>query len=327
MKIFKTALVLTLIGIACGLLIGFSNSITAPIIEENARKAELKAYEALFPGLDEANKMTEVTLIGSIYEVLQVKDGGQVTGYLYKGKLTNSYGAVDQLVGIKANGEIAGVQFLNLDQTASMKPAIETNATYYKGKNVSSIDLTKLVVFSSGSNEYDTAAGSSYGSTAMRTIIRDAIQMFSGAAPVVLSPYESIFGEGAVNTVDNSFVATDKVTKKEEVKDASNNVIGYAYTLTSIKNTGTGSNLTEYIQDQDWGLSLLVGVDAEGKFLGVYILESDHTKNFIEKHLPYFESLVGTEVATYGDIDTISGASASLAHIQELLTALQGVLQ
>jgi Na+-translocating ferredoxin:NAD+ oxidoreductase RnfG subunit len=43
MKIFKTALVLTLIGIACGLLIGLSNMITAPIIEENARKAELKA--------------------------------------------------------------------------------------------------------------------------------------------------------------------------------------------------------------------------------------------------------------------------------------------
>lgn len=327
MKIFKTALVLTIIGIACGLLIGFSNSITAPIIAENERKAELKAYETLFPGLDEANKMTEVTLVGSIYEVLQVKDNNVVAGYLYKGKLTNSYGSVDQLVGIKTNGDIAGIQFLNLDQTASMKPAIETNSKYYAGKNISAIDLTKLVVFSSGANEYDTAAGSSFGSTSMRTILRDAIQMFSGSAPVEIDPYEEVFGAYATKANDDTFTATDKVTKKEVVRDASNNIIGYAYTLSSIKNTGTGSNLTEYIQDQDWNLTLLVGVDASGKFLGIYLVEYDHTKNFVEKHLPYFESLVGVSVASYGDVDTIAGASASLAHIEELLTALKGVIE
>lgn len=325
MKIFKTALVLTLIGIACGVLIGLSNQITAPIIAENERKAELKAYSALFPGLDEANKIT-VTLQGTIYEVLEVKDGGQTVGYIYKGRLTNSYGVIDQLVGIKKNGEITGIQFLNLDQTPSMKPAIETNASVFKGLNANDINLTNLIVFSSSANVYDTAAGSSFGSTTMRTILRDAINQFKNAGPVVEDPYQDIFGAYATKEDDSTFTATDKVTKREIIKDASNNVIGYAYTLTSVKNTGTGSNLTEYIQDQDWSLSLLVGVDAEDEFLGIEILSSQHTKNFIEMHLPYFESLKGVSVATYSSVDTISGASASLAHIQELLNALQGVL-
>jgi Na+-translocating ferredoxin:NAD+ oxidoreductase subunit G len=325
MKIFKTALVLTLIGIVCGILIGLSNQITAPIIAENERKAELKAYSALFPGLDEANKIT-VTLQGTIYEVLEVKDGGQTVGYIYKGRLTNSYGVIDQLVGIKKNGEITGIQFLNLDQTPSMKPAIETNALVFKGLNANDINLTNLVVFSSNANVYDTAAGSSFGSTTMRTILRDAINQFKNAGPVVVDPYQDIFGAYATKENDASFTATDKVTKREIIKDASNNVIGYAYTLTSIKNTGTGSNLTEYIKDQDWNLSLLVGVNASNQFLGIEILSSQHTKTFIEMHLPYFESLKGVSVATYNSVDTISGASASLAHIQELLNALQGVL-
>lgn len=325
MKIFKTALVLTLIGIACGLLIGLSNMITAPIIEENARKAELKAYAALFPGLDEATKL-DVELQGTIYEVLQVKDGGQVVGYLYKGRLTNSYGVIDQLVGIKSNGEIAGIQFLNLDQTPSMKPAIETNAAVFKGLNANNINLTNLIVFSSSANVYDTAAGSSFGSTTMRTILRDAINQFKNEGPVVADPYQDIFGPYASKENDSTFTATDKVTKREIIKDASNNILGYAYTLTSVKNTGTGSNLTEYIQDQDWSLTLLVGVDADDEFLGIEIISSQHTAFYIEKHLPYFESLKGQAVATYNTVDTIAGASASLAHIQELLNALQGVL-
>lgn len=325
MKIFKTALVLTLIGIACGLLIGLSNQITAPIIAENERKAELKAYAALFPGLDEANKL-DVELQGAIYEVLEVKDGGQTVGYLYKGKLTNSYGSIDQLVGIKTNGEITGVQFLNLDQTPSMKPAIETNAAVYKGLNANDINLTNLVVFSSSANVYDTTAGSSFGSTTMRTILRDAINQFKNEGPVVADPYQDIFGPYASKADDATFTATDKVTKREIIKDASDNVIGYAYTLTSVKNTGTGSNLTEYIQDQDWNLTLLVGVDAEDKFLGIELVSYQHTEFYISKHLPYFESLKGVAVATYDTVDTISGASASLAHIQELLNALQGVL-
>lgn len=325
MKIFKTALVLTLIGIACGILIGFSNQITAPIIAENERKAELKAYSALFPGLDEANKIT-VSLQGTIYEVLEVKDGGQTVGYIYKGKLTNSYGEIDQLVGIKSNGEITGIQFLNLDQTPSMKPAIETNALVFKNLNANDINLTNLIVFSSNANVYDTAAGSSFGSTTMRTILRDAILQFKNAGPIVVDLYQDIFGTYATKENDSAFVATDKVTKREIIKDASNNILGYAYTVTSVKNTGSGSNLTEYIQDQDWSLSLLVGVSADNKFVGIEILSSQHTKNYLEMHLPYFQSLEGVTVASYGSVDTIAGASASLAHIQELLNALQGVL-
>ena len=159
-----------------GLLIGLSNEITAPVIRENKAKAELQAYASLFPGLDSAEKIT-VELQGTIYEVREVKKGGSVTGYLYKGSQTNSYGIVDLLVGIDKDGVFTGIEFLNLDQTASMKPAIETNSLY-KGKNVTDLDLEDLVLFSSSSNPYDTATGSSFGSTTMRTIIRDAILVF-----------------------------------------------------------------------------------------------------------------------------------------------------
>lgn len=321
MKIFKTALVLTLIGIACGLLIGLSNEITAPVIAENKAKAELQAYASLFPGLDSAD-VIEVELQGTIYEAREVKKGGSVAGYLYKGSQTNSYGIVDLLVGIDKDGVFTGIEFLNLDQTASMKPAIETNSLYYKGKNVTDLDLEDLVLFSSGSNPYDTATGSSFGSTAMRTIIRDAILVFGGAEPVVTDPHQLIYGVEVTKTEEA--ITADKVTKKELIKDTNDVTLGYAYTVSSVKNTGTA---VEYNENQDWEMTLLVGLDENGVIVGIRVLDTDHSTGFYDRHNAYFTLLIGTNIQDYADVtNAITGASFSRGHILELLEALKGAL-
>ena len=321
MKIFKTALVLTLIGIACGLLIGLSNEITAPVIAENKAKAELQAYASLFPGLDSAD-VIEVELQGTIYEAREVKKGGSVAGYLYKGSQTNSYGIVDLLVGIDKDGVFTGIEFLNLDQTASMKPAIETNSLYYKGKNVTDLDLEDLVLFSSGSNPYDTATGSSFGSTTMRTIIRDAILVFGGAEPVVTDPYQLIYGVEVTKTEET--ITADKVTKKELIKDTNDVTLGYAYTVSSVKNTGTA---VEYNDNQDWEMTLLVGLDENGVIVGIRVLDTDHSTGFYDRNNAYFTLLIGTNIQDYADVaNTVTGASFSRGHILELLEALKGAL-
>lgn len=321
MKILKTTLVLTLIGIICGILIGVSNEITAPVIAKNKAKAELVAYSALFPGLDSADVIT-VDLQGTIYEVREVKKAGSVAGYLYKGKQTNSYGVVDILVGIDKDGRFTGIEFLNLDQTASMKPAIETNARYYKGKLVTEINLNDLIGFSSGTNPYDSATGSSFGSTSMRTVIKDAIAVFSGSKPVVVDHYKDIYGVEVVKTEEA--ITKDKVTKKEMIKDSEGTLLGYAYTLSSVKNTGTA---VDYNEDKDWGMTLLVGLDENNVIVGIIVTNTDHTAGFYKKHNAYLTGLIGTNIAAYEDVaNTIAGASFSRGHMLELLEALKGAL-
>lgn len=325
MKILKTALVLTLIGIACGFLIGISHQITDPIIQENLRKQELKAYSALYPSLDEAKKVEGVSK-DSVKEVFEIYQGGNIVGYVYKGFHNNNYSSsVEALVGINIDGTFAGVEILKIVQTtADHVNVVVANAKVFKGKNVADIDLVKLMQLSNNNHEYDTATGASYGSTSMRTIVRDAILLFNqNTPPVVTTPYTRIFGLNVTNTEDTTFTTTDKVFKKETIKNASDTVVGYAYTLTSTKNTGLA---VEGHDDEDWTLSLLVGVDLEGKIVGIETLLSDHTNYYYNQHSTYFNALKGVAVANYGSVDTVTGASFSRSHILELLTALQGVL-
>lgn len=324
MKIFKTALVLTLIGIACGILIGLSHQITDPIIQENLRKQELKAFSALYPELDEANKKDGLSK-GAVVEVFEIVKGGNVVGYVYKGFHNNAYSSsVEALVGINIDGTFAGVELLALVQTtAAHSNVVIENAKVYKGKNVSDIDLTKLMVLQNDNNEYDTASGASYGSTSMRTIVRDAILLFNeNTPPVVSTPYNKIFGPDVTNTEDTTFTKTDKVIKKEIIKNASDVVIGYAYTLSSTRNTGSN---VDYHEDEDWKLTLLVGIDLDNKIVGVETVESDHTDSYYNNHLTYFTSLKGVDSKTF-PVDTVTGASFSKTHINELLDALKGVL-
>ena len=324
MKIFKTALVLTLIGIVCGILIGLSHQITDPIIQENLRKKELKAFSSLYPDLDEANKIEDLTQ-GSIFEAFEIVENGTVVGYVYKGFHNNSYSSsVEALVGINVDGTFAGVELLALVQTtAAHSNVVIENAKVFKGKNVSEIDLEKLIVLQNASNIYDTAAGASYGSQSMRTIVRDAILLFNeNTPPVVSTPYNKIFGPDVTNTLDTTFTATDKVIKKEIIKNASDEVIGYAYTLSSTKNTGSS---VDYHESEDWKLTLLVGIDMSNKIVGVETVESDHTDSFYSNHLAYFTSLKGVDSKTF-PVDAVTGASFSRSHINELLDALKGVL-
>ena len=325
MKIFKTALVLTLIGVACGILIGLSHQITDPIIQENLRKQELKAFSSLYPGLDEAKKVENLSG-GSIIEVSGIYRDGALVGYVYKGFHNNAYSSsVKALVGINVDGTIAGVELLALVQTTAAHTNVVTeNAKVYKGKNVSEIDLVALLVLQNASNIYDTTTGASYGSQSMRTILRDAIVLFNENSPAVVStPYNKIFGPDVTNTEDTTFTATAIVIKKEIIKNASDVIIGYAYTLSSTKNTGTA---VEYHEDENWKLTLLVGIDTENKIVGIETIEKGHTTEYYNYHLAYFTSLEDLDSKTF-PVDTVTGASFSRTHINELLDALKGVLQ
>ena len=323
MKIFKTAMVLTLIGLACGLLIGFSNRVTAPIIAENKRKAELKAYSAVFPGLTEASKVEGVSFVGTTYEVLEVKKGEEVVGFLIKGKSTNSYSEgnfIDILLGFDLKGNIVGVEFLELSQTANLIQVVKDNSEYYKNKNISAIDFG--ILLTQGKTTYDAKSGASFGSTTMRKIIHDAIKTYETLE--IGDKYSDMFGSGAVATADSTFQATANVTKKEAVK-INDAVVGYAYTVTSKRSSSDVNGF--YYGTVEWNLTLLVGLDTEGKIKGIVIEDSDHTKGFINDHLAYFDVLEGKELATFDTVEnTVTGATFSKKHIEDLLQALKGVL-
>ena len=115
MKIFKSAFVLTLIGIACGLLIGLTNLVTEPVIKNNELKAAKKAYEGFFPDLDD---LEIVEVDGTyVYEYVKLLKDEKVIGHAFRAKGTNQRGLIDLVVGADLEGKILGVKILSTENT------------------------------------------------------------------------------------------------------------------------------------------------------------------------------------------------------------------
>ena len=169
MKIFKTALVLTLVGIACGLLIGLANQITAPIIADNKLKAELAAYENIFP---EITGTEEKEFNGDIiYEVLEATKNDVVIGYLVKGKQSNGFGYIDMIVGLDVDGKVIGIEIIDFNQTPSYQAGIKARAIQFVGVALDDI-LAK------GPQIDATAGGTSQGFNVVKAIMAEAVTAY-----------------------------------------------------------------------------------------------------------------------------------------------------
>ncbi|MDG0889377.1 hypothetical protein [Paracholeplasma manati] len=292
------------------------------LISNQEKQIKLSYYQEFFAT---ANKFESVSVNQtSLTEKVKIMKDNTVLGYLYVGSGTSTQipghgGSEDELrlhVFVKANREIAKIVVDYYEHTSTyVEGSLKPDLVRLQGsviENYLSVDLV--------------GGASAYSMPIVHNILSAISRDLTGSNPIVpnpVDPYAEIFGEYASKTEDDTFVPTDKVTKKEIIKDASDNILGYAYTLSSVRNTG--SNIDHH-EDENWGLTLLVGVDTTNNIEGIYTLASDHTASFYGLHSTYFTALEGVAVSNYESVDTVSGASFSRGHILELLEALQGVL-
>ncbi|MDD2574936.1 MAG: FMN-binding protein [Acholeplasmataceae bacterium] len=306
MKVFKTALVLTLVGLVCGVAIGLTNYITEPIIERNAQARAREAYVGFFSDLT-AIETEEVEGDTYVYEQVKIMKDEVLIGYVFKAKGTNPRGLIDLAVAVSLTGEVKGVKILASENTVGFwdqynDPLAEKAGTLGE---LSGVDVIAGVTQSGNLINTLIGAAKAYG-----------LEIIGGE--VVVDPYENIFGANTTAEVDESFTTTDILTKREIVKNSKDVVQGFAYTV-----TGTVEGIPYH--DGPARVTLLVGVDLSGKILGVETLVSEHTESYYEIHLPYFTNLKGADLEDYKSVDTIAGATLSLGLIQDLLDAVKAV--
>ena len=110
--------VLTIIAIACGLVIGLVNFVTAPIIEANEIAATTAAYQEVLPALSRYEDVKPSNAASTIIEFVAAYDeNDNLIGYIFKGSDTNGYGDMTVVLAIDVQGEIIGAQYLTLNQT------------------------------------------------------------------------------------------------------------------------------------------------------------------------------------------------------------------
>ncbi len=314
MKLFKTAIILTLVGILCGALIGFANYITEPIIESNKRKEAMQAYKGFFEDLEDINEK-EVSE-DSVYSVIEIIKANKVIGYVFKAKGTNPRGLIDLALAMTVEGSVKGVKILDTQNTVGFYDQYNQALDSIGGSldDVSGIDII---------------AGVTQSGSLLDKLIKDIKKEASKYLDVVDPDqvYKDMFENFNTKETDTSFVATELVINKEIIKDKDGNEIGYTYTLENIANNIPNHDTAK--------LTLLVGLDSSNKVLGVQTILSEHTPGFYKLHIERYPALKNRLLAEinyaseYGDeVDGVTGSTASVSSlwIDELIEALKEVV-
>ena len=177
---------LNLFGICAvsALLLGTTNKITEPIIEQRNIQANNESRQAVLP---DATDFAEVDSSkydnkdGIVSEVYEGKDGSDTVGYTIK-VLPKGYGGeIEIIVGISLDGKVSGVNIGNMSETPGLgaKAKDPEFKDQFTGKAASEINLVKGSV--SSEKEVSAISGATITSDAVTSGVNVAIELFNNS--------------------------------------------------------------------------------------------------------------------------------------------------
>ena len=157
LKLLKLVLFLGIVGGLAGFSVGYVNSLTAPIIEENLIKLEEKNLALMFP----EGEFTPIDLTdqeGYIEKAYEVKDTGIVVKFKTRGY--NGSSPILALVGFNQDGEIIDVLALSQQETDG-----------FGSRVFDPINIDKLYIGKGLDQEVDLLSGATVTSKGMRAAL------------------------------------------------------------------------------------------------------------------------------------------------------------
>jgi hypothetical protein len=265
-SIIFAAAVLTGISLFFGLVLFLVNMLTSPVIESARQKKIAAQCEGIFSTgikVDDAKYSSNTTSI--VDQIIEIKKGDVVIGVAFIGTATNQYGSISLLVGLEPNGNIKGINAIDIVQTKDIE-VTRTSLGNYKDKNITSYSVSNT-------------AGVTYSHNAVESILTDVKTIYNKIKGgfVVADPIKDIFGEGYalsedLTPVDNKVTegidvngTTIKVTI-ESVKEVTGTSVGYILKGKAERTGGKGPD-----DDANYNptVEAEIGVDATGKVLFV----------------------------------------------------------
>lgn len=188
----KDAVILFAITLIAGFLLGGVYQITKAPIEKATLAANLESYKAVFPEAADFQSDDQMTAsvetcnedllsqnfgnVGVDKALKAVDAGGTAIGYVITSHSDDSYGGTVQIsVGIKADGTVNGIEFLQISDTPGLglkakDPAFKDQ---YKGKNADALTVTKSG--SAGDTEINAISGATITSSATTNAVNAAL--------------------------------------------------------------------------------------------------------------------------------------------------------
>ena len=180
MKSVRSTLTLLLICAVMAVLMAVTNTITAPIIEQNQAAAANDALKVVMPGGEGFEKMdvSGYTLPATVSEVYSEASGG----YVFQLTTTGYSSGLVILCGVNADGTISGATCLSSSETLGYEKTFGEN---FIGKNMEGVDGV------------DTVSGATRTTGAYRDAMKDALNaaVILGGGSVDLRTEEEILND------------------------------------------------------------------------------------------------------------------------------------
>ncbi len=173
---------LTIICAVVSLLLGFTYTVTSPIIEEANIKAANEARMTVLPNSSEFKKV-EFEYDGLI-EIYEETGGG---GYTVTATASGYGGAVDVMVGLNRDGDITGIKVLNHKETQGIGTKVVAGEKYLS-------QYTEVNVFADDEVDANTSATptlSSVDAVTGATVTSNAV---AKAVSIAVDVYKQVRG-------------------------------------------------------------------------------------------------------------------------------------
>lgn len=256
----------------------------------------------------EIEMLEEIPTSGNYFVLVSKQEAlnrkSEVIGTLYVAEGKNAYGVIRLLIGVKAD-ETINVAFLQLDQTPTYIPQVldHVNAQY---QGIVAVDSLNVDIMAGATAVFSTEL--------VKNMIVAAVKLhFDIEDPVLDSPLLDVFPTFTELVEDNTFVPSEKVTKREFIQDSNGDVLGYLY-------TSYGENwYTEYDQGS---MVALVAVNLDSTIAMIILPEETYKQSkgsYLIKTTEYAENLAGKDASNYADVDIIAGATESQTLLKTLV--------
>ena len=177
-EIIIPAISLFLICLVATALLGFTNQITAPKIEQLAIETENNAKkEVLSEAADFSDKMT-ATLDQTEYSYYEGLDGDKnVIGYVFTTSAKGYGGDIKVMVGVDKSGSVTGVSILEISETAGlgMNAKNESFLKQFLSKNG---EISVIKNGTPADNEISALTGATITSKAMAKAVNTALALY-----------------------------------------------------------------------------------------------------------------------------------------------------